>query len=191
MSDNDVRDLARRAGVELKWTDYADKPRDVPLDTVRNILAALGMPCQTNGDIAQSRRILDETGAPCLVTALVGHAIDLPCNLRSRQQHALTDHGRRKQDRPPCYADDQTAFAYQQSKSPVIIILEIGNKTSRLRSRRRDVFPSKMSRRANDSRDLPRRFMGCVTPMTAASAIWRGLPHSPKPRRQWESMRSR
>ena len=67
MSDNDVRDLARRAGVELKWTDYADKPRDVPLDAVRNILVALGMPCQTKEDIAQSRRILDETGTPRLV----------------------------------------------------------------------------------------------------------------------------
>jgi 4-alpha-glucanotransferase len=78
MSDNDVRDIARRAGVELKWTDYADKPHDVPLDTVRNILAALRMPCRTKGDIDQSRRILDEAGAPRLVTALVGHAIDLP-----------------------------------------------------------------------------------------------------------------
>ena len=64
MSDNDVRDIARRAGVELKWTDYADKPHDVPLDTVRNILAALRMPCQTKGDIDQSSRILDEAGAP-------------------------------------------------------------------------------------------------------------------------------
>jgi 4-alpha-glucanotransferase len=88
MSDNDVRDLARRAGVELKWTDYADKLRDVSLDAVRNILVALGMPCRTKEDIAQSRRILDETGTPRLVTALVGQPTALPSTFASDDARA-------------------------------------------------------------------------------------------------------
>lgn len=97
MSDNDVRDLARRAGVELKWTDYADKPREVPLDAVRNILAALGMPCQTTEDIAQSRRTLNETGTPRLVTALVEQPIGLPSTFPSDNTRAqlITEDGSR------------------------------------------------------------------------------------------------
>jgi 4-alpha-glucanotransferase len=78
MSDNDVRDLAQRAGVELNWTDYADKPRDVPLDAVRDILTALGIGCRTKADIAQSRRTLEPASAPVSVTAVAGQPIDLP-----------------------------------------------------------------------------------------------------------------
>src|SRR6202012_3506144 len=81
MSDQEVRELAQRAGIELKWTDYAGRPRDVPLDAVRAILSALRLPCRTTSDIADSRRILAGETSPRLITASMGQAIDLPPNL--------------------------------------------------------------------------------------------------------------
>ena len=78
MSDADVRDLARRAGIAVDWSDYAGKRHAVPLDAVRRILTALGLPCDTAGHVAHSTRF---AGAPKsrrgLITATVGQPITL------------------------------------------------------------------------------------------------------------------
>ena len=78
MNDAAVRELARRAGIAVRWTDYADKRRRVPLDTMRRILTALGLPCDTEDDLSHSRRLLDGAQTPPLITTTAGHAVDLP-----------------------------------------------------------------------------------------------------------------
>ena len=78
MNDSSVRELARRAGVAVQWTDRFGKRHRVSLDTIRRILAALQLPCQTLDDIRHSRRALDKATVPPLITAILGRAIDLP-----------------------------------------------------------------------------------------------------------------
>ena len=78
MNDAAVRELARRAGIAVRWTDYANKRRRVPLDTMRRILAALGLPCDTEDDLSHSRRLLDGAQAPPLITTTAGQAVELP-----------------------------------------------------------------------------------------------------------------
>src|SRR5690349_19704011 len=78
MNDSSVRELARRAGVAVQWTDRLGKRHRVSLDTIRRIMAALQLPCQTADDIKHSRRALDNTTIPPLITATLGRAIDVP-----------------------------------------------------------------------------------------------------------------
>jgi 4-alpha-glucanotransferase len=78
MNDSSVRELARRAGVAVQWTDRFGKRHRVSLDTTRRILAALQLPCQTLDDIKHSRRALDNATIPPLITTTLGRAIDLP-----------------------------------------------------------------------------------------------------------------
>ena len=77
MNDAAIRDLARHAGVSVQWTDYTNKRRRVPLDAIRRILAALGLPCASAQDVADSRHVLDRPELPRLSTAVVGQPIDL------------------------------------------------------------------------------------------------------------------
>jgi 4-alpha-glucanotransferase len=78
MNDSSVRELARRAGVAVQWTDRFGKRHRVSLGTIRRILAALQLPCQTLHDITHSRHVLDNGAIPPLITATVGGLIDLP-----------------------------------------------------------------------------------------------------------------
>jgi 4-alpha-glucanotransferase len=78
MNDDAVRELARRAGIAVNWTNYANKHRRVSLDTIRRILAALGLHCETADELAHSQSILNESRLPPLITATAGQAIDLP-----------------------------------------------------------------------------------------------------------------
>ncbi len=76
MSDEALRDLARRAGIEVEWQDYAGRPHVVQPDVLRAILAALGLPADTRGRAANSRRLVARRTAledlPPLVTATTG-----------------------------------------------------------------------------------------------------------------------
>jgi 4-alpha-glucanotransferase len=67
MSDESLRDLARVAGLAPEWTDASGRAMTVPTQTLRIVLAALGMP--SDGDrIAESRRALaNQEPAPLLV----------------------------------------------------------------------------------------------------------------------------
>jgi 4-alpha-glucanotransferase len=53
--DDAVRELAREAGIANDWVDAADHPQRVKIDALRSILEALGLPCATAADIAESR----------------------------------------------------------------------------------------------------------------------------------------
>ena len=66
MTDDAVYNLARRAGIAVDWRDYANRPHRVSLDTLRCVLAALGLPCETADDLAHSRQSLDERVMPPL-----------------------------------------------------------------------------------------------------------------------------
>ncbi len=58
MSDEALKDLARRAGVATEWQDFAGKPHVVTPEVLRRILAGLGLPADTRGDLAASRRAI-------------------------------------------------------------------------------------------------------------------------------------
>jgi 4-alpha-glucanotransferase len=75
MNDADIYDLARRAGVAVEWTDYADQPHRVSLDTIRRVMAALGLPCDTSDELAHSRHVLNDRGFPRLITATTGQSV--------------------------------------------------------------------------------------------------------------------
>jgi 4-alpha-glucanotransferase len=95
MNDAAVRELARRAGIAVRWTDYADKRRRVPLDTMRRILTALGLPCDTEDDLSHSRRLLDGAQTPPLITTTAGQAVDLPIRAAGDPPRArlIDEHG--------------------------------------------------------------------------------------------------
>ena len=78
--DDAVRELAREASIASEWTDAADKPQRVSIDTLRSILTALELPCATKADIAESRARLREQAVQSrtFFTAAAGSAIPLP-----------------------------------------------------------------------------------------------------------------
>jgi 4-alpha-glucanotransferase len=88
MTDTDVFELASRAGIAIEWRDHAERPHRVSPETVRHILSALGLPCATAGDLAQSRQQLETASPPPLITATVHQPIALsyagpaPANMR-------------------------------------------------------------------------------------------------------------
>lgn len=76
MNDEVIRDLARRAGIAVEWSNYAGAPRVVAIDVLRHILDALGLPSATRGDLLTSRRLLQRRNSvetlPPLITATAG-----------------------------------------------------------------------------------------------------------------------
>jgi 4-alpha-glucanotransferase len=78
--DDAVRELARDAGIANDWTDAAGQPQRVAIDTLRGVLGALGFPCASEAEIAESRARLRELkgGAPTFITATTGKTIPLP-----------------------------------------------------------------------------------------------------------------
>lgn len=76
MNDEALRDLARRAGIAVEWQDYAGRPQVVSPESLRRMLAALGLPASTRGDLAASRRLLAKRATladlPPLITATAG-----------------------------------------------------------------------------------------------------------------------
>jgi 4-alpha-glucanotransferase len=92
MDDAAVRDIAGRAGIAVQWTDYANGRHDVPLDSIRRILAALRLPCDTAADLAHSRQVLDQAEAPPLVTATAGKSFHLPISASGERTRARLVH---------------------------------------------------------------------------------------------------
>jgi len=76
MSDEVLRDLARRAGIAVEWQDYAGRPQVVSPEVLRRVLAALGLPAGTGRELSSSRRLLNKRSSladlPPLVTAVAG-----------------------------------------------------------------------------------------------------------------------
>ena len=76
MSDEVLRDLARRAGIAVEWQDYAGRSHVVAPPVLRRVLAALGLPADTSRELSSSRRLLTKRSSladlPPLVTAVAG-----------------------------------------------------------------------------------------------------------------------
>ena len=76
MSEEVIRDLARRAGIAVEWQDYAGRAQVVSAPVLRQVLAALGLPADTSRELSSSRRLLTKRSSladlPPLVTAVAG-----------------------------------------------------------------------------------------------------------------------
>jgi len=76
MSDDVLRDLARRVGIAVEWLDYAGHPHIVPPSVLRRVLAALGLPADTSRELSASRRLMTKRSSladlPPLITAVAG-----------------------------------------------------------------------------------------------------------------------
>ncbi len=75
-----LRALAQAAGIAPRWQDYRSEWHEVGDDTLRSVLAALGLPADTPADIADSQATLARRAAtlPPLVTATIGQPTRLP-----------------------------------------------------------------------------------------------------------------
>jgi 4-alpha-glucanotransferase len=95
MNDSAIRDLARRAGLAVTWRDYANDERRVSIESLRRLLAALNLPCETPSDLAHSLHRCNPAGPPPLVTATIGEPFDLPVTGPSPQRvHMTCEDGR-------------------------------------------------------------------------------------------------
>jgi (1->4)-alpha-D-glucan 1-alpha-D-glucosylmutase len=82
VKDDAVRDLARRAGIDVEWENFAGEARKVSPEALGRILKALGLPCDRQSEFDESRRRLESVfgsrAAPPLITASSGEPIPLP-----------------------------------------------------------------------------------------------------------------
>ncbi len=91
MSDDDIRQLARAAGLAETWTDALGIPQQVSIDSLRRILDALGLPTATSGDIEASRQKLGPPSTlPPLVTMKAGSRLTLPARAGGAARGQLT-----------------------------------------------------------------------------------------------------
>src|SRR3974377_996243 len=58
MTDDGIRDLASRAGIGVEWNDFPGRKKTAALDVLRHMLRALGVPCDSRGDVLASRKLL-------------------------------------------------------------------------------------------------------------------------------------
>jgi 4-alpha-glucanotransferase len=92
MSDENLRQLAQEAGVAPYWRDQAGHDRAVSPESLREILAALGLRAGNDGDIADSLALLQHGArhsAP-FCTTRVGEFLCLPCSAPSAAKIACT-----------------------------------------------------------------------------------------------------
>lgn len=79
MSDEDIRHLARAAGLAETWTDALGQPQQVSIGSLHRILDALGLSAATPADIENSHRKLGLPNTlPALVTMQAGTRLALP-----------------------------------------------------------------------------------------------------------------
>lgn len=81
MSDDALRDLAKKAGIATHWTDQTGAERAVSPESLRAILAALGLPAGTAAELRNSLALAGNalsTRPGSFVTARVGEPVSLP-----------------------------------------------------------------------------------------------------------------
>jgi 4-alpha-glucanotransferase len=110
--DAAVRDLARRIGIAVEWTNSADEPQVVAVPVLRHILAALDFPAATPRQIAESTARIEATEAlrarAPLVTATVGEPIELIEARSSATMSLVMESGERRDIRPEQIGDRLT-----------------------------------------------------------------------------------
>jgi len=77
MSDAALVDLARKAGLEIQWRDVQGREHTVPPETLCKVLAALGLPAESEAQISASAEKLDEDARalPTFFIAWAGETI--------------------------------------------------------------------------------------------------------------------
>lgn len=73
--------LAEAVGLEARWTDAAGKPQIVSEEVMRRVLSAMGFPCETPRQLAESRQAVEaqrREGRSSFVTATLGESVVLP-----------------------------------------------------------------------------------------------------------------
>ncbi|MDQ3288770.1 MAG: 4-alpha-glucanotransferase [Pseudomonadota bacterium] len=82
MNDADIVALAHRAGIAPKWEDFRGRTQEVTPDTLRRLLDALDLPCDSPAQLAESIARLQEVERPgflpALITATCAQPIALP-----------------------------------------------------------------------------------------------------------------
>jgi len=100
MNDRALASLARAAGIMVRWRDAFGNQQTVSPETQRALLAALGLPTATAGQIRESRSAL-RRGAisprlPSLITADMGKPTLLPTTVSGSRHYRLDcEDGRR------------------------------------------------------------------------------------------------
>ncbi|MGA0588276.1 4-alpha-glucanotransferase [Dyella sp. KRB-257] len=84
MSDLAARlvELAEQAGVDVHWHDANGRPQEVPLPTLRRVLGALGLPCESAQQLDASHELLrrenDGSQLPPMRVVDAGQPFDVP-----------------------------------------------------------------------------------------------------------------
>jgi 4-alpha-glucanotransferase len=81
MSDTPLRRLAAQVGLQTSWSDAFGVPQTVSPDTIRSLLTALGLPCDSQRAIGESeQRLYQErlAGGDGMITATLGTPIRVP-----------------------------------------------------------------------------------------------------------------
>lgn len=91
MSDDDIRQLARAAGLAETWTDALGMPQQVSIESLRRILDALGFRTASRDEIEDSRQRLGPPGTlPPLVTVTAGSRLTLPARAGGAARGQIT-----------------------------------------------------------------------------------------------------
>lgn len=93
MSDSDILNLARLAGLARDWTSASGEKKQVATEALQRILEALGLPCATEQQCRESEERLNELQGgdtlPPLVTATVGLPAHLPARHLAGQGYKI------------------------------------------------------------------------------------------------------
>jgi len=83
--DHALGALAERAGIALRWRDFCGQEHEVGADTLRYLLGALDLSCNTESELRESLQRLDASARarrlPPLVTAVAGQPVPLDVDL--------------------------------------------------------------------------------------------------------------
>jgi 4-alpha-glucanotransferase len=109
-------ELARAAGLTTEWRDVFGETHIVRPDTLRSVLAALGLPAATQAQIADSMATLtaDAEYVPSLITAQVGGSVRLPKGrFRLKRADGTVVEGKGEDGLPPIHTPGYLAVELQ------------------------------------------------------------------------------
>ena len=124
MNDTELEAFATEAGILIAWEDIHGAPRRTPPDTLRAVLAALGLPAATDDELRASRERLRAAPPADFITAEVGQPFQPlggPCGPTARLK--LEDGG--DFDLP---LDAATGFTQGGVETPGYHRLEVGDR---------------------------------------------------------------
>lgn len=97
-----LHQLAQAAGLHIRWEDFRGQPQEVGEETLRRVLAAMGLRAETEGEIADGlAQLREEAGAGlAFLTTEVGQSTPLPAAVAQAAVAVLRhEHGGRREMR--------------------------------------------------------------------------------------------